>query len=115
MVTCSYDLASKLSDRLDEMGKDLTSMIEEINDASSNLGRNKQDDPVSQQAQRLRPPYPSLLSLKQLYTNETPAFASRPRFKHPPDTTPTNRSRRLGALTESPRSAKNGATDVAGC
>ena len=43
-----YKLAEKLSDRLDEMGKDLTSMIEEINDASLNLGKNaKADDPVS--------------------------------------------------------------------
>ena len=44
----SYKLAEKLSDRLDEMGKDLTSMIEEINDASSSLNKNsKSDDPVS--------------------------------------------------------------------
>ena len=43
----SYQLAYKLSDRLDEMGKDLTSMIEEINDASSTLSKNvKTDDPV---------------------------------------------------------------------
>ena len=43
----SYELASKLQDRLDEMGKDLTSMIEEINDASSTLSKNnKPDDPV---------------------------------------------------------------------
>ncbi|KAL9121482.1 MAG: hypothetical protein Q9187_001960 [Circinaria calcarea] len=45
----TYKLAEKLSDRLDEMGKDLTSMIEEINDASSNLSKNsKSDDPLSQ-------------------------------------------------------------------
>ena len=32
---------------MDEMGKDLTSMIEEINDASSSLSKNsKADDPV---------------------------------------------------------------------
>ena len=43
----SYQLGSRLSDRLDEMGKDLTSMIEEINDASSTLSKNnKTDDPV---------------------------------------------------------------------
>ena len=42
-----YKLAEKLSDRLDEMGKDLTSMIEEINDTSSNLNKTHQtDDPV---------------------------------------------------------------------
>ena len=44
----SYQIASKLSERLDEMGKDLTSMIEEINDASSTLSKTgKPDDPVS--------------------------------------------------------------------
>jgi len=43
-----HNLAEKLSDRLDEMGKDLGSMIEEINDASSSLNKNsKADDPVS--------------------------------------------------------------------
>ena len=43
-----YQIASKLSERLDEMGKDLTTMIEEINDASSTLSRTgKADDPVS--------------------------------------------------------------------
>lgn len=44
----SYQLASRLSERLDEMGKDLTDMIEEINDASAALSKhNKADDPVS--------------------------------------------------------------------
>ena len=43
-----YDLADRLNVRLDEMGKDLSSMIEEINDASSSLNKtNKPDDPVS--------------------------------------------------------------------
>ena len=43
-----YQLAEKLSSRLDEMGKDLSSMVEEINDASSSLNKNsKPDDPVS--------------------------------------------------------------------
>ncbi|KAL8713196.1 MAG: hypothetical protein Q9220_002717 [cf. Caloplaca sp. 1 TL-2023] len=45
----TYQLAEKLSTRLDEMGKDLGSMIEEINDASSSLNKNaKPDDPLSQ-------------------------------------------------------------------
>lgn len=45
---CSYQLANKLSERLDEMAKDLGSMIDEINDASSTLSQNsKADDPVS--------------------------------------------------------------------
>ncbi|KAI4249748.1 MAG: hypothetical protein L6R40_000537 [Gallowayella cf. fulva] len=45
----TYALAEKLSARLDEMGKDLGSMIEEINDASSSLNQNtKSNDPLSQ-------------------------------------------------------------------
>ncbi|KAL8903270.1 MAG: hypothetical protein Q9207_004039 [Kuettlingeria erythrocarpa] len=45
----TYQLAEKLSTRLDEMGKDLGSMIEEINDASSSLNKNaRPDDPLSQ-------------------------------------------------------------------
>ncbi|KAL8922700.1 MAG: hypothetical protein Q9208_005013 [Pyrenodesmia sp. 3 TL-2023] len=45
----TYQLAEKLSTRLDEMGKDLGNMIEEINHASSSLNKNvKPDDPLSQ-------------------------------------------------------------------
>lgn len=44
----TYKLAEKLTDKLDEMGKNITSMIEAINNASSNLSKNcKADDPVS--------------------------------------------------------------------
>lgn len=44
----SYKLAEKLSDKLDEMGKDLKSMIEQVNDASSTLSKtSKIDDSVS--------------------------------------------------------------------
>lgn len=44
----SYKLAEKLSERLDDMGKDLTSMIEEVNGASATLSKtNKADEPVS--------------------------------------------------------------------
>lgn len=43
-----YKLAEKLSERLDEMGKDLTSMIEEVNGASATLSKtSKADEPVS--------------------------------------------------------------------
>ena len=43
----TYKLAEKLTDRLDDMGKNLTSMIEAINDASASLSKsNKTDDPV---------------------------------------------------------------------
>ncbi len=44
----TYKLAEKLTDRLDDMGKDLTKMIKEINDMSSVLSKgSKPDDPVS--------------------------------------------------------------------
>ncbi|KAK4136341.1 hypothetical protein BT67DRAFT_439339 [Trichocladium antarcticum] len=45
----TYQLAEKLTDRLDDMGKDLTKMIKEINDMSSTLGKgSKPDDPLTQ-------------------------------------------------------------------
>jgi nuclear pore complex protein Nup62 len=44
----TYKLAEKLTDRLDDMGKDLTKMIKEINDMSGTFSKgNKPDDPVS--------------------------------------------------------------------
>ncbi len=44
----TYKLAEKLTDRLDDMGKNLTSMIEAINDATTTLNKtSKADDPVS--------------------------------------------------------------------
>ena len=44
----TYKLAEKLTDRLDDMGKDLSKMIKEINDMSSGLSKgSKPDDPVS--------------------------------------------------------------------
>lgn len=44
----TYRLAEKLTDRLDDMGKNLTSMIEAINEASTTLSKtSKVDDPVS--------------------------------------------------------------------
>lgn len=45
--TRRYKLAEKLSERLDEMGKDLTSMIEEVNGASATISKtNRADEPV---------------------------------------------------------------------
>lgn len=45
----TYKLAEKLTDRLDDMGKDLTKMIKEINDMSGALSKgSKTDDPLSQ-------------------------------------------------------------------
>lgn len=44
----TYKLAESVTDRLDEMGKDLSKMISEINDISGSLNKgNKPDDPVS--------------------------------------------------------------------
>lgn len=44
----TYKLAERLTDRLDEMGKDLGKMIKEINDISGTISKgSKPDDPVS--------------------------------------------------------------------
>lgn len=44
-----YKTAERVSERLKDMGKDLTTMIEEINDASASISKtSKADDPLSQ-------------------------------------------------------------------
>jgi len=44
----TYKLAEKLTERLDDMGKNITSMVEAINETSSTLSKSsgKADDPV---------------------------------------------------------------------
>jgi nuclear pore complex protein Nup62 len=50
----TYKLAEKLTDRLDEMGKNLGSMIEAINDATTTLSKtSRADDPVSSHLQSM--------------------------------------------------------------
>ncbi|KAI2471209.1 Nsp1-like C-terminal region-domain-containing protein [Annulohypoxylon bovei var. microspora] len=45
----TYKLAEKITERLDDMGRDLTKMIKEINDISGTVSKsNKPDDPLSQ-------------------------------------------------------------------
>jgi len=45
----TYKTAEKVTERLDEMGRDLSKMIKEINDISGTLSKgNKPDDPLSQ-------------------------------------------------------------------
>ncbi|KAI1177571.1 Nsp1-like C-terminal region-domain-containing protein [Nemania sp. FL0916] len=45
----TYKLAEKITERLDEMGRDLTNMIKEINDISGTVSKgSKPDDPLSQ-------------------------------------------------------------------
>lgn len=44
----TYKLAEKITEKLDDMGRDLAKMIKEINDISGTLSKgNKPDDPVS--------------------------------------------------------------------
>lgn len=96
----SYQLASRLQERLDEMGKDLTSMIEEINDASSTLSKNNNvDDPVRYLC------FP-ILHL-QLLISPVSALPSRPRPQQPPHATPTNRPGSRCLTTESERSPES--------
>lgn len=72
-----YKLAEKLSERLDEMGKDLTSMIEEVNSASASLSKtNRADEPVCQTSQ----PYYTLRSFSDPFSYRSPklsAFSTR--------------------------------------
>lgn len=71
----TYKLAEKLTDRLDEMGKDLAKMIKEINDMTGTLSKgSKPDDPVCPSC--LLPPFfpffyffPPFLPLLTLYNH----------------------------------------------
>lgn len=85
-------MAEKLSERLDEMGKDLTSMIEEVNGASSTLSKtNKADEPV-------RIPFsPRSLKLMLMYTMNRSRKSSA-------SSTPTSRNCR--SSTKAPRSSR---------
>ena len=48
LTSISYKTAERVSERIKDMGRDLTTMIEEINDASASISKtNKADDPVS--------------------------------------------------------------------
>lgn len=56
----TYKLAERLSERLEDMGRDLAGMIEEINAANAGLSRTaRPDEPVS--FTRFPPPFPILL------------------------------------------------------
>lgn len=76
----TYKLAEKLSDRLNELNRDLTEMIEEINTTSQALSKTgKPDDPVC--------PHCFLLSTS---TNDFTAHQGRARPQHTALATPTH-------------------------
>ena len=62
-------MAEKLSERLEDMGKDLTSMIEEVNGASATLSSSrKTDEPVCETG----------MIIVKKKTNAEPDFPNRP-------------------------------------
>ncbi|EEP76897.1 predicted protein [Uncinocarpus reesii 1704] len=70
----TYKLAERLSERLNDMGQDLTSMIEEVNSASTNLSKtSKADEPISQIVRILN----SHLSQLQLIDQGTAALRAK--------------------------------------
>ena len=81
---CSYKLAEKLQDRLNELNKDLTEMIEEINSTSQTLSKSgKPDDPLTKVVRVLNSQLAQLQSIdlgaKQLEQRiETAQKAGRP-------------------------------------
>jgi len=76
----TYKTAEKLTDRLDDMGKDLTKMIKEINEMSGTLSKgSKPDDPVCFLS--------SLLEYAKLTPPRTKAEPDCPCSERPPDST----------------------------
>lgn len=85
----TYKLAENLTDRLDEMGKDLGKMITEINDISGSLSKgNKPDDPV----RRMIPLACFFISLDRMANHGSPvAQPNRSRAQRPPPAAPVDR------------------------
>ena len=76
----TYKLAEKLGERLDDMGRDLQSMIEEVNAANASLGKgNNSDEPVSLVADVIAPK----TNICTGYTNcQDPQFSSQSIISH---------------------------------
>lgn len=97
-----YKLAEKLQDRLNELNKDLTEMIEEINNTSQMLSKTgKPDDPVRFHLLFLIPTLTILFVSPN--TNITPAHKSRPRPQLPTLTVAAHRLWRHTAQREDPK------------
>ena len=75
--TNRYKLAEKLQDRLNELNKDLTEMIEEINNTSQTLSKTgKPDDPVRAILQIQKASALTLQSSQRLSVCSTPSSLS---------------------------------------
>jgi len=91
----TYKLAEKLTDRLDDMGKDLTKMIKDINEMSAGLSKgSKPDDPVRSQSSYLL----SLMMWKLI--SLCVAEPNRPCSKRPPCSAAVDRYQRLGTSVQ---------------
>jgi nuclear pore complex protein Nup62 len=100
----SYKLAEKLSDRLNELNKDLTEMIEEVNGVSQTLSKTtKPDDPVCP------PPIPFYRFI--IANMNTTALHRRQGPQLPPRPAPAHRHRRHGAAEQNNGRAEGAAAD----
>lgn len=96
----TYKVAENLTDRLDEMGKDLGKMITEINDISGSLSKgNKPDDPVSTAILQL-----GLVPLRKLTHNTAEPDCSCP--QRPPAAASMGRHQRGCSSGEGQRRAE---------
>lgn len=88
----TYKLAERLIDRMDEMSKDMSKMIKEINDISGALSKTgKTDDPVS---------FPRLISVFAYLVLHSLTHAAEPNCagpQRPPDAASVDRHKRGGA------------------
>ena len=92
----TYKMAEKLDERLGDMGKDLSSMVDEVNAANASLSKNgKADEPVS-----MLTPWQSTLT--DSYLDHT----NRPNLELTSVTTTGNRSRDSRTTDQSDRSTE---------
>lgn len=97
-----YKLAEKMSEKLDEMGKDLGEMIAEINNASSTLNKNsKADDPVSFYYHHLKKPRNALANSELFFFLKKKVIPSRQNPQQPSDPITRDRPRYCSATSES--------------
>ena len=98
----TYKLAEKLGERLDEMERDLGSMVEEVNAANASLSRNgKGDEPVSRHPYYLRP------QAFEANVNHLD-YANRQDSQFSPDSAPGYRPGDSGVAGKSCHGAENG-------
>lgn len=103
----TYKMAERLIDRMEDMGKDMTKMIKEINDISGSLSKTgKTDDPVSNHPLLWSPFWAAELTACFLF--HAIAEPDCPRAQRPPQPAAVDRHKRSGTTEQGGRGQEGG-------